>query len=131
NRQSPVAKAKLIVIDECSMVDEALGKDLLSFGTKVLVLGDPGQLPPVSGGGFFTEQEPDYLLTEIHRQARDNPIIQLAMHVREGKELMHGDYGAAQIIGRDAVTQDLVLGADQVLVGTNKTRKRYNQRLRE
>ena len=131
NRQSPVAKAKLIVIDECSMVDEALGKDLLSFGTKVLVLGDPGQLPPVAGGGFFTEQEPDYLLTEIHRQARDNPIIQLAMQVREGKELMHGDYGTAQIIGREGVTQELVLGADQVLVGTNKTRKRYNQRLRE
>lgn len=131
NRQSPVAKAKLIVIDECSMVDEALGKDLLSFGTKVLVLGDPGQLPPVSGGGFFTEQEPDYLLTEIHRQARDNPIIQLAMHVREGKEIMHGDYGTAQVIGRNDVTQEMVLGADQVLVGTNKTRKRYNLRLRE
>jgi exodeoxyribonuclease-5 len=131
NRQSPVAKAPLIVIDECSMVDEALGRDLLSFGTKVLVLGDPGQLPPVSGGGFFTEQEPDYLLTEIHRQARDNPIIQLAMQVREGKELMHGDYGTAQIISRTEVTQEMVLGADQVLVGTNKTRKRYNQRLRE
>ena len=131
NRQSPVAKAALIVIDECSMVDEALGRDLLSFGTKVLVLGDPGQLPPVSGGGFFTEQEPDYLLTEIHRQARDNPIITLAMHVREGKELMYGDYGTAQVISRNEVTQDMVLEADQVLVGTNKTRKRYNQRLRE
>jgi exodeoxyribonuclease V len=131
NRQSPVAKASLIVIDECSMVDEALGKDLLSFGTKVLVLGDPGQLPPVSGGGFFTEQEPDYLLTEIHRQARDNPIIKLAMHVREGKEIMHGDYGAAQVISRQEVTQEMVLEADQVLVGTNKTRKRYNMRLRE
>jgi exodeoxyribonuclease-5 len=131
NRQSPVAKAALIVIDECSMVDEALGKDLLSFGTKVLVLGDPGQLPPVTGGGFFTEQAPDFLLTEIHRQARDNPIIQLAMQVREGKEIMHGDYGTAQVISRHEVTQELVLGADQVLVGTNKTRKRYNQRLRE
>ncbi|WP_137157896.1 ATP-dependent RecD-like DNA helicase [Rhizobium sp. FKL33] len=131
NRQSPVAKAPLIVIDECSMVDEALGKDLLSFGTKVLVLGDPGQLPPVSGGGFFTEQEPDFLLTEIHRQARDNPIIQLAMQIREGREIMHGDYGAAQVISRNDVTQALVLEADQVLVGTNKTRKRYNQRLRE
>lgn len=131
NRQSAVAKAPLIVIDECSMVDEALGKDLLSFGTKVLVLGDPGQLPPVSGGGFFTEQEPDYLLTEIHRQARDNPIIQLAMQVREGREIMHGDYGTAQVISRNDVTQEMVLEADQVLVGTNKTRKRYNHRLRE
>ncbi len=95
NRQSPVAKAALIIVDECSMVDEALGKDLMSFGTPILVLGDPGQLPPVSGGGFFTNEEPDFLLTDIHRQARDNPIIQLAMQVREGKEIMHGDYGTA------------------------------------
>lgn len=131
NRQSPLAQAKMIVIDECSMVDEALGKDLMSFGTPILVLGDPGQLPPISGGGFFTEQEPDYLLTEIHRQARDNPIIDLAMQVREGREIMHGDYGAAQVIGKGDVTQELVLEADQVLVGTNRTRRRYNQRLRQ
>lgn len=131
NRQSPIAKAKLVVIDECSMVDETIGRDLLSFGTPVLVLGDPAQLPPISGGGFFTEHEPDILLTEIHRQARDNPIIQLAMDVREGREFMIGDYGRAKVIGRDQVDQDLVLDADQVLVGTNRTRKRYNQRLRQ
>ena len=45
NRQSPVARAKLIIVDECSMVDEQLGRDLLSFGTPILVLGDPAQLP--------------------------------------------------------------------------------------
>ncbi len=39
NRQSPVAKAAMIVVDECSMVDEALGRDLMSFGTPILVLG--------------------------------------------------------------------------------------------
>ncbi|HEV7252314.1 MAG TPA: ATP-dependent RecD-like DNA helicase [Mesorhizobium sp.] len=131
NRQSPVSRAKLIIIDECSMVDEELGKDLLSFGTPVLVLGDPGQLPPVSGGGFFTEAEPDFLLTEIHRQARDNAIIRLALDVREGREFMHGDYGEAQVIGKDEVEQERVLKADQVLVGTNRTRRRYNVRLRE
>lgn len=131
NRQSPLAQAKLIIVDECSMVDEALGKDLMSFGTPILVLGDPGQLPPISGGGFFTEHEPDYLLTEIHRQARDNPIIDLAMQVREGREIMQGDYGAARVIGKGDVDRDLVIEADQVLVGTNRTRRRYNQRLRE
>ncbi|MCB8838206.1 ATP-dependent RecD-like DNA helicase [Aurantimonas sp. VKM B-3413] len=131
NRQSPVAKAKLVIVDECSMVDEALGRDLLSFGTPILVLGDPGQLPPVSGGGFFTEAEPDYLLTEIHRQARDNPIIELALAVREGRELMYGDYRTARIISKREVEQDKVLAADQVLVGTNRTRRRYNARLRE
>ncbi len=131
NRQSPVAKAKLIVVDECSMVDEQLGRDLMSFGTPILVLGDPGQLPPISGGGFFTEHEPDFLLSEIHRQARDNPILRLALDVREGREFEFGDYGAAKVISKSEVTQELVLGADQVLVGTNRTRKRYNQRLRE
>ena len=131
NRQSPVARAKLIIIDECSMVDEDLGRDLLSFGTPVLVLGDPGQLPPISGGGYFTAHEPDILLTEIHRQARDNPIIRLAQDIREGREIAHGDYGAAQVIGRADVDQDMVLGADQVLVGTNRTRRRYNDRLRQ
>jgi exodeoxyribonuclease-5 len=131
NRQSPIARARLVVVDECSMVDEQLGRDLLSFGTPVLVLGDPAQLPPISGGGFFTEHEPDVLLTEIHRQARDNPIIRLALDVREGREFMKGDYGTAQVIGREEVNQDLVLAADQVLVGTNRTRRRYNARLRE
>lgn len=131
NRQSPVADAQLIVVYECSMVDEGLGRDLMSFGTPILVLGDPGQLPPVSGGGFFTEYEPDFLLTEIHRQARDNPIIRLALDVREGRAIAYGDYGQAKVISRKEITQSLVLAADHVLVGTNRTRRRYNQRLRE
>jgi len=132
NRQSPVSKADLIIIDECSMVDEELGRDLMSFGTPILVLGDPGQLPPVSGGGFFTDHEPDILLEEVHRQARDNPIIELAQMVREGREIMIGDYGAtAKIIAKSSANSELVLSADQVLVGTNKTRRSYNMRLRE
>jgi exodeoxyribonuclease-5 len=131
NRQSPISKAALIIIDECSMVDEALGRDLLSFGVPVLVLGDPGQLPPIGGGGFFTEQEPDFLLEEIHRQAAGNPIIRAARDVREGGEPEFGDHGALKVIRRTEVSPDLVLAADQVLVGTNKTRRRYNGRLRE
>ncbi|MCY6379986.1 ATP-dependent DNA helicase [Hoeflea prorocentri] len=131
NRQSPVAQASLVIVDECSMVDEELGQDLMSFGTPILVLGDPGQLPPVSGGGFFTEHEPDYLLTEIHRQARDNPIVDLAMRVREGVDIGYGDWGRARVITKSDVTTELVLEADQVLLGINRTRRRYNQRLRE
>ncbi|WP_412057776.1 ATP-dependent DNA helicase [Bartonella sp. DGB2] len=131
NRQSDIAQAKLVVIDECSMVDERLGRDLLSFGTPILVLGDPGQLPPISGGGFFTEHEPDFLLSEIHRQARDNPIIRLAMEARMGEDLSYGDYGAVKVIRRQEVQQQEVLDADQVLLGINRTRKLYNRRLRE
>ena len=130
NRESLAAKASLIIIDECSMVDEDLGKDLLSFGTPVLVLGDPAQLPPVKGGGFFTDHEPDVMLTEVHRQAADNPIVRMSMIVREGGRLAVGDYGLSSVIRRDAVTPEMVLGADQVLVGTNRTRRAYNARIR-
>ena len=41
-------------------------------GKPILVLGDPFQLPPVKGGGYFTESRPDVMLTEIHRQAEND-----------------------------------------------------------
>jgi exodeoxyribonuclease-5 len=113
------------------MVDEELGRDLLSFKKKVLVLGDPAQLPPVKGGGFFTEQEPDAMLTEVHRQAADNPIVRLSMKVRGGERLEFGDHGALRVVSRKAIDAELVKKADQVLVGLNKTRRAYNKRLRE
>lgn len=131
NRDSIASKAKLIVIDECSMVDEDLGRDLLSFGTPVLVLGDPAQLPPVKGGGFFTEAEPDVMLSEVHRQARDNPIVHMSMLIREGGELEPGRYGDSRIITRREIDAAAILAADQVLVGTNRTRRLYNGRIRE
>jgi exodeoxyribonuclease-5 len=131
NRQSAAAKADLIIIDECSMVDEELGRDLLSFGQPVLVLGDPAQLPPVKGGGFFTEAEPDVMLTEVHRQAKDNPIIRMSLTVREGGRLEHGTYGDSRIIPRREIDSSIVMAADQVLVGLNKSRRLYNTRLRE
>lgn len=129
-RDAPAASADLIIIDECSMVDEELGRDLLSFGKPVLVLGDPAQLPPVKGGGFFTEAEPDFMLTEIHRQAADNPIIRLSMDIREGREPSAEGEGL-RLISRKDITPEEILAADQVLVGTNRTRKRFNDRIRE
>jgi exodeoxyribonuclease-5 len=121
----------LFVIDECSMVDDEIGKHVLSFGIPVLVLGDPAQLPPVKGGGFFTNADPDVMLTEIHRQARDNPIIDLATRVREGLLLKYGRYGdSAAIIQRANLKQKTVMAADQIIVGLNKTRDTFNHRVR-
>ena len=128
---APASKAKLIVIDECSMVDAELGRDLLSFGVPVLVLGDPAQLPPIQGGGFFTDAGPDAMLTEVHRQAADDPIIHLSMAVREGRRLEPGTYGDSQVVRKADLFPDRVLAADQVLVGRNATRRAYNARLRE
>ena len=128
---SPAAQAKLIVIDECSMVDAELGRDLLSFRAPLLVLGDPAQLPPIQGGGFFTDAEPDAMLTEVHRQAQDDPIVRLSMEVREGRRIALGEYGLSQVVKRSELDPARVHGADQVLVGRNATRRAYNSRMRE
>src|SRR3569623_3600695 len=129
--EAPASKASLIIIDECSMVDPELGKDLLSFDVPLLVLGDPAQLPPIQGGGFFTEAEPDVMLTEVHRQAQDNPIIRLSMDIRAGEYLEPGRYGETEVVPKGELDPQRVLDADQVLVGRNNTRRVYNMRMRE
>ncbi len=131
DRKSIASKAALIVIDECSMVDERIGRDLMKFGKPILVLGDPAQLPPVRGKGFFTHGcQPDAMLTEIHRQARDNPIIRFATDVREGRPLPYGRFGCVEIDrpGRRGPAE--VAQADQIIVGRNATRQAFNARIR-
>jgi len=134
NPESALADAKLLIVDEVSMVGEALAKDLLSYGKRILVLGDPAQLPPVKDEGFFINAAPDIMLTEVHRQARDNPIIRMSMDVREGGRLERGTYGDSRVISCSDVGQDelrdLVIGADQLLCGLNRTRTAYNRRIR-
>lgn len=130
NLDSELSAAKLLIVDECSMVGDDLAKDLLSFGVKILVLGDPFQLPPVKGTGYFINAAPDVMLTAIRRQAADNPIIRMSIDIREGRKLQHGYYGDSSVISRSKLTRDIVLNADQVIVGKNDTRRIYNNRIR-
>jgi exodeoxyribonuclease-5 len=56
-----------VIADECSMISNRLGKDLLSFGVPVLVTMGPFQLPPTDPNAYFVKTKPDFVLTEIHR----------------------------------------------------------------
>jgi exodeoxyribonuclease V len=121
----------LVIVDECSMVDETIGKDLLSLNVPVLALGDPGQLPPIKGGGFFTGGTPDFMLTEVHRQAKDSPIIRLATEIRTGEwRRAFESLPGLTVTGKERLDPASVIEADMVLVGKNETRRLYNQRLR-
>ena len=135
NRSSPVSTADLVIIDEVSMVGDELALDLLSYGKKILVLGDPYQLPPVASEGYFINKEPDIMLTEIHRQAKENPIIRLSMDVRSGKRLSAGTYGQSQVLSLANVDKDhladYIVNTDQVLCGTNNSRVAFNNEIRE
>lgn len=119
NPDSDWAFADLIILDEVSMVNAKLAADIESFGVPILVLGDPAQLPPVEGGGYYTDRKPDVLLTKIERQAIEgNPIVELATRVREsqgeGLGLSRADVRSPSL--------SEAMEADMVLCWTNKRR---------
>lgn len=122
---------RLIVLDEVSMVDEAVACDILSYNLPVLVLGDPGQLPPIGRPSVFIQGEPDIMLTEIHRQAWDSPIIELATRARKGEYLRLGSYGPGVSIRERPKHGEAFLEFDQVLAGKNETVKNMNRQMRE
>lgn len=130
NPTSDALNASLIIIDEVSMVSTEMAQDLLSFGKKVLVLGDPFQLPPVYGGGYFTECKPDIMLTEVHRQALDSPVLALATRIRMGEHVRTG-WGSGDTCITDDIRPEEVVACDQVIVGRNATRRASNRRMRE
>lgn len=76
----------LVIVDEASMIDQAIFQDLMSFGCKILAVGDHGQLPPI-GEGLNLMADPDLRLEKIHRQAEGNPIISASAQIRNGTSL--------------------------------------------
>lgn len=92
NFESELADSDLLIADEVSMVSDRMAFDILSTGVRVLVLGDPEQLPPVRGDGYFTREAPDIMLSEVHRQALDSPVLSLATRVRNGGRIDPFEY---------------------------------------
>jgi len=111
----------LIVLDECSMVDAKMAADIESFGTPVLVLGDPFQLPPIGGAGHYTSGDPDVLLDHIHRQALESPVLRLATDIRT----------TALPEVTETASVSAMLAADQVICWRNETRWKINRVLRK
>lgn len=130
NKESNLKGAKLVLIDECSMVDDKLFGDLLTFGVPILAMGDPAQLPPVNGVGILGAAAPDVFLTEVHRQSSGNPILQLATHVRCGGSLSLGDSGGSRVVNEHELTEDDLLAVDQIIVGSNSKRRMMNDIMR-
>ncbi len=123
--------ADLLVLDECSMIDGQIASDLMQFGVPILALGDPAQLPPVKGYGYFIQDEPDFMLTEIHRQQEGSPVLDLATMARSRGFVEVGDYGDSEV-RLSGNTQPAELASyDQVLCGRNRTRKKANRAIRK
>ncbi len=132
-------KADMIIVDEASMVDRQIWEDLLSFGLPILAVGDHGQLPPIQPG-FSLIAKPDIRLETIHRQAADNPIIQLSMMAREQGIVKVGSYGPGvkKLDRYDSSTGSDVENILQsnrkdllILTGYNRSRIQLNKQMRQ
>jgi exodeoxyribonuclease-5 len=123
---------KLIFIDEGSMVSRKMLEDFSRIGCKVLMVGDPFQLPPVNSKSWFADREHDASLTEVMRQALDSPIIRLSIQIRE-REINISDFASGDCIlcTKDQLSPEDWLNCDQVLTGSNNSRQRINRFFRK
>ena len=86
-------KADAVIIDEMSMVDVQLLYHLMRAipaGKRLILVGDPDQLPPVGPGFPFGDMLrsgvlPAVRLTEVFRQAQESLIVMNAHRVNKGQ----------------------------------------------
>lgn len=92
--ESDPLKADAVIVDEMSMVDiQLLGSLLQAIPStaRLILVGDPDQLPPVGPGFPFSDMLrskmlPCVQLTEIFRQARESLIVMNAHRVNRGEQ---------------------------------------------
>lgn len=90
--QNPIV-ADVIIVDEASMLDISLTASLLEAmkpHTRLILIGDADQLPPVWAGSVFAdllacEFIPQVRLTEIFRQAQGSQIVMNAHRINQGQ----------------------------------------------
>jgi len=131
-------KGDLIIVDEASMVDETIWKDLISYEIPIIAVGDHGQLPPIKGK-FNLMEEPDLRLEKIHRQAEENPIIKISIVARNRGVIPRIPYGPkVKVLNRRDPEAQQEVGDllesynDETLVicGYNTTRIKLNRHIR-
>ena len=118
-----------LIIDEASMLGEDLMEHLRERGKRILLVGDPGQLPPVKREAAF--RDPDFTLTEIHRiEPGCADLAKLTMHLRKTARFPRNAFedgdGSVRVLEDFDFTYWRDLGYPPVLCHQNKTRNAYN-----
>lgn len=113
NEAEPL-RAKAVIVDETSMVDILLMESLLRAlkpDCRLILVGDPDQLPSVGAGNLFSDlirsrRLPMVRLTEIFRQARESLIVMNAHSINQGNipELGRKDKDFFMLVRRENET---------------------------
>lgn len=119
---------RLIVVDEATMINNAMRDKILGFGKPTIFIGDMNQLPPIFGVSDVMLY-PDFKLTKIMRQNEGNPIIQLSQMILNDDYYDFGDYGDSKVVSSIEFGPNLIKDYDMILCGMNKTRDYLNERI--
>lgn len=130
---------KLIIIDEASFLPEKLESIIKGYGIPILEIGDPYQLPPVSGKQCFNMDNLDFFGTSIQRQEANSEIIQVANHIRVHDKMDLADYHDEVLFLNAMPTieetfyryKPFFKHADVIITGTNKQRQILTDLYRE
>ena len=99
-------------VDESSMLDERQFNDLKEIFQTLILFGDPAQLAPVNQSGAMVfdglPADSKLILSRIHRQAQDNPILDLA-HALGDPSLSFPDF--------ERMVEDAARRDDRVVLG--------------
>ncbi len=102
-------------VDESSMLDDKQFNDLREIFPTLVLFGDPAQLAPVGASGEMVfdklAEGRRLVLSRIHRQAEDNPILDLA-HALADDRLRFEDFEA--MVQQAAARDDRVVWAERV-----------------
>ena len=121
--QSGEPLAATLVIDEASMVSEAVVRDLQRTGSRLVFVGDPAQLSPVRAQASREAMgDPHVLLDKVHRQGEGSDILALATLVREGRISSLPTTARKKLLDLTAY--------DQILCWRNATRQELNREVR-
>lgn len=122
---------RLIVIDEAGMVPDDMLDEILDFGLPIVCVGDKDQLPPVFGSSRLFKN-PDVVLTEIMRQAKGSPIIDLALAINKGEDIKYGKWGKGCHVVDESYLfkKKIYTKSDIIICGKNKTREKINNHVR-
>ena len=138
----------VVIVDEASMIGREEWKHIedTSGFVQWLFVGDPAQLPPVNEDPSPALDVPGPTLETIHRQAADNPILELATQIRTEADGRFGSTfengkGVAITRNRDEFLDSVLRAFDtdafqadathaRLLAYRNKTVRRYNREIR-
>jgi exodeoxyribonuclease-5 len=99
-------------VDESSMLDAQQLEDLKEIFPTLILFGDPAQLAPVNQSGAMVfdalPEERRLVLSRVHRQTQDNPILDLA-HALGDPSLQFSEF--------EQMVRDVSMRDDRVVIG--------------